>query len=162
VVARSRRFFQHGELALVLLALLRRRPMHGYELLGELERLLAVEGYQPSPGSVYPALAALVSEGLVEALDQQGQRRQAYRLTRVGREALARRATAVAAFEVRTGVRLRADESLSSAVDRLRSRVLAVAEHVDPDAAIDILDTAAEAIEQAARGRDAEKGRRHA
>lgn len=150
----QRRFFQHGELALVLLALLRRRPMHGYELLGELDRLL--DGYQPSPGSVYPALAALVSEGLVEALDQKG-RRQAYRLTRVGREALARRANAVAAFEVRTGVRLRGDESLASAVDRLRARVLAVAEHVDPDVAIDILDNAAEAIEH-----HGEKGRRHA
>ena len=143
----------------MLLALLRRRPMHGYELLGELERLLAAEGYQPSPGSVYPALAALVSEGLVEALDQQG-RRQSYRLTRVGREALTRRANAVAAFEVRTGVRLRADESLAHAVDRLRARVLAVAEHVDPDVAIDILDAAAEAIER--ESHDREKGRRHA
>jgi len=145
-VAGGRNFFQHGELALVVLALVRRRPMHGYDLLAELARVLP--SYRPSPGSVYPALAALVEEGLVETAGDSG-RRRVYRITRVGRDALARRRSALAAFEVRTGARLGTREDAEAALDRLRARVLAVAERVDPDRLDSILDSAAREVEAA-------------
>lgn len=146
-MAGGRYFFQHGELALVLLALVRRRPMHGYDLLSELGRVLP--SYRPSPGSVYPALAALVEEGLLESSSESG-RRRVYRITRVGRDALARRRAALAAFEVRTGARLGLQEVAEAALDRLRARVLEVAERVEPDRLEKILDGAARAVEAAA------------
>ena len=68
---RSRRFFRSGELHLVLLALLGSRPQHGYELLSELAARFG-PAYQPSPGSVYPALSALEAEGLLLAEDDGG------------------------------------------------------------------------------------------
>src|SRR5688500_19542042 len=105
VAAGDRRYlFQHGEMALVLLALLRGQEMHGYDLLAELERLLP--GYRASPGSVYPALAGLVEEGLLEAVtDDRHARRKSFRITATGRKALQQRAGLLAALEVRTGAR---------------------------------------------------------
>ncbi|EUA73856.1 hypothetical protein I540_0264 [Mycobacteroides abscessus subsp. bolletii 1513] len=43
------RFFRHGELPLVLLALLAQRPMHGYELMSELSRLFGPAGISRPP-----------------------------------------------------------------------------------------------------------------
>ena len=60
------RFFRHGELPLVVLALLEREPMHGYQVLGELTRRFG-DVYVPSAGSVYPAIRALRDDGLVGA-----------------------------------------------------------------------------------------------
>jgi DNA-binding PadR family transcriptional regulator len=147
-----RNYFQHGELALVLLALLRQRPMHGYDLLAELERVLP--GYRASPGSVYPALAALVDEGLLEAVRERAERqsrRTTFRLRRAGRTALEQRGHALAAFEVRTGARLSGSNSIDAAIDRFRSRVMAVAERLDPEAVTEELDKVAGALERVAR-----------
>ncbi len=49
----ARRFFRYGELHLVVLSLLARRPMHGYELMGELSRLFG-PAYRPSSGQRVP------------------------------------------------------------------------------------------------------------
>ena len=43
--------------------------------------------WKPSPGAVYPALAQLEDEGLIESFDNEGQK--AYRLTESGKEAAA-------------------------------------------------------------------------
>jgi DNA-binding PadR family transcriptional regulator len=43
--------------------------------------------WKPSPGAVYPALAQLEDESLIEAFDNEGQK--AYRLTEEGRSAAA-------------------------------------------------------------------------
>ncbi len=61
-------FFRYGELPLVLLALLRQSSMNGYEMLGELGKLFS-PGYAPSPGSVYPAISALLRSGLIGVED---------------------------------------------------------------------------------------------
>src|SRR3954453_5414732 len=99
----SRRFFRHGELPLVVLAMLADRPMHGYELMSELTRLFGPR-YRPSPGSVYPALEALEAERLLEGETDSG--RNTYRATEAGLEALEGRAADLAALELRTGVRI--------------------------------------------------------
>ena len=80
-MSRSRRFFRHGELPLVVLAMLADRPMHGYELMSELSRLFGPR-YRPSPGSVYPALEALEAEHLLEGETEAG--RNTYRATEAG------------------------------------------------------------------------------
>jgi DNA-binding PadR family transcriptional regulator len=84
----SRRFFRHGELPLVLLALVAEQPRHGYQIMGELDRLFGPD-YRPSPGSVYPAVDALQAEGLIAG--EVGHGKTTYHITAAGEEALATR-----------------------------------------------------------------------
>ena len=126
------RFFRHGELALVVLALLERQPMHGYQLIAELEALFG-DDYEPSTGTVYPAVRALADEGLV-ASSEQG-RRAVYSLTAVGRRALDKRSEQLASLELRTGVRIRDAAEL----DRLLVRARDAAKHVEPEKALVVL-----------------------
>ncbi|MET0326453.1 MAG: PadR family transcriptional regulator [Ilumatobacteraceae bacterium] len=69
-----------------LLKLLAERPMHGYELIGELEERTGGR-WRPSPGSVYPTLAQLEDEGLVRSFDDDGRKR--FELTEAGHAWLA-------------------------------------------------------------------------
>jgi DNA-binding PadR family transcriptional regulator len=79
------RVFSHGRLRLFLLLLLAERPNHGYELIRLLEdRFLGL--YTPSAGTIYPRLAALEEEGLIEHDEIEG--RKVYRLTDAGRAEL--------------------------------------------------------------------------
>lgn len=140
----SRRFFRHGELPLVVLALLDERPMHGYEVMAELARLFGPR-YRPSPGSVYPAVEALESEGLIAG--EAGEGRTTYRMTAAGTEALAERAEGLAALEVRTATRVRRSDSLEPVLARFKARLAPLSRRVDADAVAAILDRAATAIE---------------
>ena len=63
--------FQHGQLRLYLLALLEQRPMHGYEVITALSDRFGGT-YRPSAGTVYPRLARLEEEGLVERFPFRG------------------------------------------------------------------------------------------
>ncbi|MCA2215194.1 PadR family transcriptional regulator [Jidongwangia harbinensis] len=65
-----------------VLALLLERPMHGYELIQELESRTGGM-WRPSPGSIYPTLQLLEDEGLIEP--EAGTGRKSYRLTDAGR-----------------------------------------------------------------------------
>jgi DNA-binding PadR family transcriptional regulator len=65
-----------------VLALLRERPMHGYEMIQELES--RTEGvWRPSPGSIYPTLQLLEDEGLITSQSAGGRRE--FTLTDTGR-----------------------------------------------------------------------------
>ena len=65
-----------------VLALLLERPMHGYEIIQELDsRTNGI--WRPSPGSIYPTLQLLEDEGLITAEAEGG--RKSYRLTDDGR-----------------------------------------------------------------------------
>ncbi len=140
----SRRFFRHGELPLVVLAMLADRPMHGYELMSELSRLFGPR-YRPSPGSVYPALEALEAERLLEGETETG--RNTYRATAAGLEALEQRVDDLAALELRTGARVRPSESLESVLARFRARLSPLSGRVDVAVVEPILDRAAAEIE---------------
>ncbi|HET9690931.1 MAG TPA: PadR family transcriptional regulator [Acidimicrobiales bacterium] len=73
---------RRGDVRAAVLALLAERPMHGYEMLSELEA--RTDGvWRPSPGSMYPALAWLEDQGLVRAVESDGRKR--YELTDSGR-----------------------------------------------------------------------------
>ncbi len=115
----GKRFFRHGELPLVLLVMIRHQPRHAYQLLARLERLFA-PAYEPSTGSIYPAVAALVDNGLVVAHDEG--RRRIYSITAKGRRTLDRSGEALAEVEARTGVRLTTDE-LDSVLARFAARL---------------------------------------
>lgn len=61
------RLFEHGDLRLVLLALVARKPSHGYELIKAIEE--ASSGlYVPSPGVIYPTLTLLEEQDFLEPL----------------------------------------------------------------------------------------------
>jgi DNA-binding PadR family transcriptional regulator len=83
------RKFGRGDIKYLLLDLLRERPMHGYEMIKELE---AHYGgfYAPSPGSVYPTLQLLEDRGFVTADMVDG--KKVYTITAAGREFLSERA----------------------------------------------------------------------
>lgn len=115
-----RRMFRHGELHLVVLALLQRKPMHGYQLLGELANLFSPD-YKPSPGSLYPSLQALHEVGLVTGADTGG--RRVYHLTDAGTDALDERRVELMALEARTGVRIRASRELDAVLEDFTTRV---------------------------------------
>lgn len=88
--------FGHGRLRLYLLKLLEESPRHGYEVIRLLQdRFLGV--YSPSPGTIYPRLARLESEGLVTHEVIKG--KKVYSLTGKGREELERRMDELADLE---------------------------------------------------------------
>jgi Predicted transcriptional regulators len=73
---------------LYLLALLNEGPRHGYEIIQSLEERF--NGlYSPSAGTVYPRLAKLEEEGLVERTEDG--RKATYRITDAGRREVAAR-----------------------------------------------------------------------
>jgi DNA-binding PadR family transcriptional regulator len=139
-----RRFFRHGELPLVLLALLAERPRHGYEIMAELKRLFGPR-YRPSPGSVYPAIEALDSEGLIDGQTHDG--KTTYRVTAAGEQAIEARRDALAALEVRTGARFGDADSIEPLLDRFRARLVPLSGRVDPQAIAAVLQRAAADIE---------------
>lgn len=101
--------FAHGQLRLYLLALLDEAPRHGYEVIRALEERF--EGmYAPSAGTVYPRLARLEEDGLVEREDQG--RKSTYRITPAGRAEVAARRGELEALqqEVTHSVREMADQ----------------------------------------------------
>jgi DNA-binding PadR family transcriptional regulator len=79
---------RRGDVRAAVLALLTERPMHGYEIIQQIEERSGGV-WRPSPGSIYPSLQLLADEGLVTG-DEVGGRRL-FTLTDAGREAAARR-----------------------------------------------------------------------
>lgn len=65
------RFFDHGDLRLVVLKLIADKPSHGYELIKAIETA-AGGAYTPSPGVVYPTLTLLEELGYVVASEAGG------------------------------------------------------------------------------------------
>ncbi len=65
---------RRGEVRTAVLALLAERPMHGYEMIKELEE--RTDGaWVPSAGSIYPTLQMLEDEGLIRGEESDGKRR---------------------------------------------------------------------------------------
>lgn len=89
---RRGRWFGSGDMKYVILKLLRDRPMHGYEVMKELEE--RTHGcYTPSPGTVYPTLQWLEDEGLVSSEEIDG--KKVYSITEAGLEFLSQNKTTV-------------------------------------------------------------------
>ena len=59
---REARLFEHGDLRLVIVALLAEKPRYGYDIIKALEERVG-GGYSPSPGVVYPTLTLLEEMG---------------------------------------------------------------------------------------------------
>nr|WP_246505783.1 PadR family transcriptional regulator [Coralloluteibacterium stylophorae] len=144
----------HGDLRLLLLALIAQQPRHGYELI----RLVAdmFHGrYAPSPGVVYPALAQLESAGLVTVEAEGGRRRHA--VSAAGRAWLAAHRDEVDAVLARTARSARAAARagvpmpVRRAMETLKRALVSREGHWTPDEAARVealLREAAGAIER--------------
>ena len=78
---------RRGDVRAAVLALLAETPMHGYEMIQELDSRTGGL-WRPSPGSVYPTLQLLEDEGLIVSEESEGRKR--FTLTDSGREAAAK------------------------------------------------------------------------
>src|SRR6478609_2031809 len=71
-----------GDVRAAVLALLGEQPMHGYQIIHEIEERSG-GSWKPSAGSVYPTLQMLADEGLISAEESGG--KKTYSLTEAGR-----------------------------------------------------------------------------
>lgn len=71
-----------GDVRAAVVALLAEQPMHGYQIIREIEERSGGT-WKLSPGSVYPTLQLLADEGLIRAEESNG--RKIYSLTDEGR-----------------------------------------------------------------------------
>jgi DNA-binding PadR family transcriptional regulator len=76
---------RRGDVRAAILKLLVDRPMHGYEMIQEINER-SQQLWKPSPGSVYPTLQLLVDEGLLVARESEGSKKL-FELTDDGRAA---------------------------------------------------------------------------
>ncbi|GHA15642.1 PadR family transcriptional regulator [Streptomyces echinoruber] len=75
---------RRGDVRASILALLKDRPMHGYEMIQEIAERSG-GAWKPSPGSVYPTLQLLEDEGLITSESEGG--KKLFSLTETGRAA---------------------------------------------------------------------------
>ncbi|MGW0998641.1 PadR family transcriptional regulator [Streptomyces sp. NPDC002523] len=75
---------RRGDVRASILALLKDRPMHGYEMIQEIAERSG-GAWRPSPGSVYPTLQMLEDEGLIVSETEGG--KKLFALTESGRSA---------------------------------------------------------------------------
>jgi DNA-binding PadR family transcriptional regulator len=74
---------KRGDMSPIILGVLAEKPMHGYEIIRELEK--RSRGFwRPSPGSVYPTLQLLEEQEHVTSRDEGG--KKVYTITDSGRE----------------------------------------------------------------------------
>lgn len=151
----GRRMFDHGELRLLVLALIAKEPRHGYELIKEIEARMG-GSYSPSPGVIYPMLAWLEDMGYALVDAAEGGRKR-YALTEQGRAFVEQNRSLIEQVfsqVERGGERgrgapdpvVRAMENLKLAL-RLRLRRGALGE-AEAEAVAAALDAAAQAIER--------------
>ncbi len=91
---------RRGDIRTAALLLLAEEPRNGYQIMQEVEE--RSEGaWNPSPGSVYPALAQLEDEGLIATEEREG--RKLYTVTDAGRKAVEERGERPAPWEQMSG-----------------------------------------------------------
>ena len=79
------RFFDSGDLRLVILSYIAEKPSHGYEIMkGIAEKMAGL--YTPSAGVVYPTLNQLEDEGIATVTTEGGKKQ--YTITEAGRAEL--------------------------------------------------------------------------
>jgi DNA-binding PadR family transcriptional regulator len=83
---RSRRLFDSRELRLLLLGSIAEQPRHGYDLIRAMEEASGGH-YAPSPGMVYPLLAAMAKMGALDVTTDESVRKN-FAITEEGRKEL--------------------------------------------------------------------------
>lgn len=155
-MGRGGRFFDHGGLRLIVLALIAEQPRHGYEIIREIEERSG-GAYAPSPGVIYPTLTLLEETGQIEEVPAEGAKKR-FAATDAGRAAVEENRAVIDAMfarfqEAGAGRRSDRDPRVIRAVENLRLALRLkteaselTAEQVDALAAL--LDETARRIEQ--------------
>ncbi|MGL5953333.1 MAG: PadR family transcriptional regulator [Providencia rustigianii] len=82
-----RRLFDHGDLHIMVLSLVAKKPSYGYEIIKDIQE--ASSGlYVPSPGVIYPTLTLLEEQGFLESQIVE-RNRKSFTITAEGAEHLA-------------------------------------------------------------------------
>jgi DNA-binding PadR family transcriptional regulator len=74
---------RRGEVPVAVMALLKEQDMHGYQMIQEIAERSG-GAWNPSPGSIYPALQLLEEQGMIVSADTGGKR--VFSLTEIGRK----------------------------------------------------------------------------
>lgn len=119
---RPGRVLGHGDLRLVILALIEEQPRHGYELIKALEDRTG-GAYRPSPGVIYPTLSLLEDEGLIAPQNGESARKL-YELTDAGRAELEANRDQIAAMMARI-------DSAGEGADTIRPRLMRARANLD-------------------------------
>ena len=146
-----RRFFEGGELRLVLLLLIEQEPRHGYDLIREIEERSG-GAYAPSPGVIYPTLTLLDELGHIDAGAPEASKKR-YSITDAGRAHLAeRRGDAEAALARLEGLRQRSETIEKGPVFRAMNNLkVALRGRLDENSEKETLFSIADIIDEAAR-----------
>jgi DNA-binding PadR family transcriptional regulator len=118
---RGGRVFGHGDLRLVILALIAEKPRHGYDLIRAIEDKFG-GGYAPSPGAVYPTLTLLEEQDHIRGEVTEGTKKL-YTITPEGEAFLAQNRDAV------DGVMARMDLAASAFASRSTPEMVREAYH---------------------------------
>jgi DNA-binding PadR family transcriptional regulator len=135
---------RRGDVRSAILVLLAERPMHGYEIIGELSE--RTEGlWRPSPGSIYPTLQLLEDEGLIVAGTDDTAGKRHYSLTEEGRSVAAELAKGPSPWEQMAAGAPQEARSLRQAVARLMpaiGQVFTTGASQDQEEAVKVLEDA--------------------
>ena len=77
--------FRKGFLKLIVLKIISKKPIHGYDIIQEIESKTRGH-WVPSPGSVYPVLDYLESRGYISM--EEANRKKVYTITESGKNTL--------------------------------------------------------------------------
>lgn len=92
------RYFEHGALKIIALALIAEKPRNGYEIIKAVGEKTG-GAYEPSPGVVYPTLNLLEESGQIRATEIDG--KKVFEITDEGRAQLDANKRILEAFEGR-------------------------------------------------------------
>ena len=150
----GRRYFEHGALRIVALALIAEKPRNGYEIIKAVAEKSG-GAYEPSPGVIYPTLNLLEESGQIRSTEVDG--KKVFEITEEGRATLDANRKIIDAFEERVGGEGREHRVHRSEVRRAMGRLIGAlrtkfAEGVteqDIPTLVAVIDAAAEAVEKA-------------
>jgi len=121
---------KRGDVRAAVLALLAERPMHGYEMIKEIEERTG-GAWTPSAGSIYPTLQMLEDEDLIRGEESEGKRR--FTLTKEGSAQQEERAGEVTPWDAVTAGAAPEQIQLRAAVGKLHHAVGQVFHAADTD-----------------------------
>ncbi len=86
------KFLGRGEIKYLILNSLGKKPMHGYEIITDIEKDFQ-NLYSPSPGAIYPTLQMLEEAGLIKGEEKDS--KKVYELTKKGEKELSDNASRI-------------------------------------------------------------------
>ncbi|MFE7844096.1 PadR family transcriptional regulator [Microbacterium sp. NPDC057407] len=133
-----------GDVRTAILAVLAERPMHGYQIIYEIEERSGGT-WKPSPGSVYPTLQLLADEGLITAEEAGG--KKTYSLTEAGRAAAEASEGKSAPWESSS----RRDAARATALPKAGAKLAQAAAQVGTNGSAEQVQAAVEVLDEARR-----------